>query len=80
MILDGWKLKRIIRERGQTQQDIADAAGLTRATVTLALNGKGCHTSTAQKIADVLGLTLADVAQQEEEREGGAIDQGKYTG
>lgn len=61
MKIDGWKVKKILREKGMFQQDIADKTGLTRTWVTLVLNGQSCRQSTAEKIAAAVGIPLEKI-------------------
>ena len=58
MKIDGWKIKKKIRELGLTQQDLANKTGLARSCVTLVLNGKPCRQTTAEKIAEAVGLPV----------------------
>ena len=58
MKIDGWEVKKILREKGMFQQDIADKTGLTRTWVTLVLNGRSCRQSTAEKIAAAVGIPV----------------------
>lgn len=59
--INGWKIKRMIRERNQTQSDLANRAGVTRTCITLVLNGKTCSYKTVESIADALGVTVDSI-------------------
>lgn len=56
--------------RGMSQQDVADAAGISRVAFNYVLNGHFWpRPSTLQGIADALGLTVADIVEVEIERD-----------
>ena len=61
--LKGW------RERhGMNQQELARAAGLAQQSVSKVERGtKGCSEATAQRLADALGVELADLLRAQEE-------------
>lgn len=61
MKIDGWKIKKKIRELGLTQQDLANKIGNSRSNTSLVLNGKSCSQETAEKIAEAVGLPVEKI-------------------
>ena len=61
MKIDGWKIKKKIRELGLTQKDLADRIGNSRSNTSLVLNGKSCSMETAEKIAAAVGLPVEKI-------------------
>ena len=58
MKIDGWKIKKKIRELGMTQKDLAEKIGHSRSNTSLVLNGKSCSKEAAEKIAEAVGLPV----------------------
>lgn len=54
-------LKLAIVASGQTQREVATAAGLTEARLSLIVNGHHCDHDTRSALADVLGQPAADL-------------------
>ncbi len=61
--LKGWR-----ERRGMNQQELALAAGLAQQSVSMVERGtKRCSEATAQRLADALGVELADLLRAQEE-------------
>lgn len=60
----GEAIGRQLREAGLTQTELARLAGINRGTVQHILRGGHCHTETLARIADALGMPLADLFQE----------------
>lgn len=54
------RIKEIMKEKGVTQAGLADALGITQASVSAAINGD-CRISTLQKIAKALNVNIQDL-------------------
>jgi transcriptional regulator with XRE-family HTH domain len=67
MKLDGTKLKEARLNKGLTQEQVAEKAAVSFATVNRAEHGRGVHPPSAKAIVDVLELKLPDVRISEEE-------------
>lgn len=61
--LDSIKLYAIIKSRRLFFKDVADEAGVSRATFNYILNGKACAPETAQKIANALEMKVEDLVE-----------------
>jgi len=59
--LDPNKLSYLASLRGWVRKDIAQAAGLSYVPVAHIFRGKGISPRTAKRIADALGVTIADL-------------------
>ena len=58
-VIDGWEIKKMLRESGMNQQDLSEKMGMSRTGLTLVLNGKKpCTEKVANKIADALGVPI----------------------
>jgi transcriptional regulator with XRE-family HTH domain len=58
-------VRRLRRERGETQEDLAHRAGLTVAAFARIERGNANPTwTTVRRIAEALGLTLASLGEQ----------------
>ena len=65
-VIDGWEIKKILRESGLYQQDLSEKMGMSRTGLTLVLNGKKpCTEKVANKIADALGIPIERFAKEE---------------
>jgi transcriptional regulator with XRE-family HTH domain len=54
-------LKLAIVASGQTQREVATAAELTEARLSLIVNGHHCDSQTRKRLADVLGKAVDDL-------------------
>ena len=63
MRVDRIKLKTELVKREMRQSDLADMAGLSRATVTGIASGRSCKEETARKLADALNMPLEDLLE-----------------
>lgn len=59
------KIKGFMGANLMTQCQLAQAAGISRATVNSTLLKGSCSTKTAGKIADALGVSPADIVEVE---------------
>ena len=66
MKIKSMKIKIAMVERQLTQQALADAAGVTRATLSGALMKGSCSTTTAVKLAKALGVDPEVIMETEE--------------
>ncbi len=57
----GEKIEKLRRQKGITQEELAEKAGLHRAYFWDIENGRNISIKTAYKIAHALGVTLADL-------------------
>jgi transcriptional regulator with XRE-family HTH domain len=60
----GDAIARQLRDAGLTQTGLARLAGINRGTIQHILRGGHCHTGTLARIADALGMPLADLFQE----------------
>ena len=60
----GEAIGRQLRDHGMTQTELARLAGINRGTVQHILRGGHCHTETLGRIADALGMPLAELFQE----------------
>lgn len=61
--LDRNRLRSLRTERGLTQVDLADRAGLTRRTVASAESGRPVSLQTAHSIANAVGVEIGELLQ-----------------
>ena len=66
MKISAKKIKRIIGANLMTQLQLANAAGVSRATINSALLKGSCSTQTAGKIAKALGVDPAEIIETED--------------
>ena len=52
-----------LAKRDMTSQNLAKHAGISRATISAIKNGRSCSNGTAEKIGEVLGLSVEDLAE-----------------
>ena len=52
-----------LAKRDMTSQDLAKQAGVSRATISAIKNGRSCSNGTAERIAEVLGLSVEDLTE-----------------
>lgn len=64
MRIDRFKLRMELLKRGMTQTQLAKQAGVTRATINNIACGKSCRNDVAGKIAQALGVDVAEIIQQ----------------
>lgn len=67
-ISDELRVKELLKERGMTMKDFAEQIGISRETLTRALQGNPQY-STLKTIADGLGLTVRDLFKPREEEQ-----------
>jgi transcriptional regulator with XRE-family HTH domain len=60
----GDAVARQLRETGLTKTELARLAGVSRGTVQHVVEGGHCSTETLQRMADALGVPLADLFQE----------------
>ena len=65
MRVDRIKLKTELVKREMRQSDLADMAGLSRATVMGITSGRSCKEETARKLADALNMPLEDLLENQ---------------
>ena len=66
MEVDVDKLKRLRLERGFSQRQLAERAGVANTTVAnIEQRRGGAHPNTLRKLADVLGVSPLDLMEQE---------------
>jgi transcriptional regulator with XRE-family HTH domain len=54
-------IRALLGERGMTQQELAQLAGINRGTVQHLLRGGHCSTETLERVARALGVDLAEL-------------------
>ena len=64
MKLNAVLIRSILYERDITQKQLAIATGLGRSTVVKICNGCSCRYETAEKIAEVLKMTVEDLRKK----------------
>ncbi|MBN2582534.1 MAG: helix-turn-helix transcriptional regulator [Planctomycetes bacterium] len=65
--IDGDKLRRILRQRKKSGEDIAKQAGISRSAFSRILNGKAvARRKNAERIAAALGVPLSELAPDED--------------
>lgn len=57
------RIKELIKEKGTTIQNIADAIGINRVTLSNSINGNPT-VETLNKIADALGVSVTELFEQ----------------
>ena len=58
-VIDGWEIKKMLREAGMRQQDLSEKMGMSRARLNHVLNGRmPCTQKMAGRIADALGVPI----------------------
>ena len=57
----GENLKRILKQNGMTQKQLADRLGVTRQSVCWWINGVTPHSSKLPQIAEALGCSVQDL-------------------
>ena len=58
-VIDGWEIKKMVREAGMRQQDLSEKMGMSRALLNHVLNGRiPCTQKMANRIADALGVPI----------------------
>lgn len=67
-ISDELRVKELLKERGMMMKDFAEQIGISRETLTRALQGNPQY-STLKTIADGLGLTVRDLFKPREEEQ-----------
>ncbi len=67
-ITDELRVKELLKERGMMMKDFAEQIGISRETLTRALQGNPQY-STLKTIADGLGLTVRDLFKPREEEQ-----------
>lgn len=65
-ITDELRVKELLKERGMMMKDFAEQIGISRETLTRALQGNPQY-STLKTIADGLGLTVRDLFKPQED-------------
>ena len=66
MRINSFMLRKLIAERGWKQQQLADASGVSLATISMICNGKPCRMRTAIAIAKGLEVDLRVLLEKEE--------------
>jgi transcriptional regulator with XRE-family HTH domain len=62
--LNGDKINQLRRERGLTEKDLANEAGISHGTLRNILAGKAVYLETRNRIAAALGVTVAEITLQ----------------
>ena len=57
----------MLKKNFLTQGDLAEAAGLSRVTVSMAINHGKCSIKTLVKIADALGIDPEEILKKDDE-------------
>ena len=57
------KIKILQARRQMRQGEVADAAGISRATLSYVMNGKECHPVMAGKIAKALEVDVTEILE-----------------
>ena len=65
MRIDRVKLIAEMARRDLKVNELAAKAGISRMTVTAVRGGKTCSASTAAKLADALGVSVAEIVKKE---------------
>lgn len=63
MKIDRIKIYTVMVRKGMTQADLSQKTGLASCTISKAINGRKCHTSTAVKIADALEVDVSEITE-----------------
>lgn len=64
MIIDCLNLNAIIASQGKSYSIVADAAGISRATLSELLKTGNCRPTTAGKIANALGVKVENLLKE----------------
>ena len=72
MKLDKKKMSAALIDCGKTWGQVSEETEIDRSTISMVYNGKSCRDSTAEKIAEALGVTLKDL---EEEKQPAAVQE-----
>ena len=59
------KISMLLARKKMRQQDLADNARMSRGNLSCIINGKTCKASTAMRIADALGVDVAEILEDE---------------
>ena len=62
MKIDELRIRNWLYVSDLTQEQLAQKAGTTRATISAVCNGKSCSYSTAEKIASAMGVSVYELA------------------
>ena len=65
MRLDRIKIRMLLMQKDMRQNDLVELSGVGRNTISAVLNGKGCTSETAQRIAAGLRVELNDILEKE---------------
>jgi transcriptional regulator with XRE-family HTH domain len=60
------RIKEVLKEKGMTQQELADKLGISRQALGKQINGK-LLVETAQRIADALGVSITELFEKRPE-------------
>lgn len=63
MIIDRFKLTTELMRRDMTQKQLAEKAGVSRATVNGIKSGRSCSDEVGQKIAKALGVKVTEITE-----------------
>ncbi len=63
MRLDKVKVLILMVKRNMCQKDLAQAAGISRGSLSIVVNGKRCRPQTAIKIAEALGVDVTEILE-----------------
>lgn len=66
MRIDRIKFAAALAKIDITSKQLSEKTGVSRVTISNVKNGKSCGLLTAQRIAEGLGLTVADIAEMGE--------------
>lgn len=66
MKIDGARLAAELVRKRLTQKELAEKAGISRATVSYIKSGKSCSNVVGQAIANALGVELSELIEEGE--------------